>query len=43
MVNKDQYAYLAELAGGHVLVVLNRAGMPMELAVDDLPLPMGCG
>jgi glycosidase len=39
--NKDQYACLRTSAEEQVLVVLNRAGTPVELEVDDLPLADG--
>jgi glycosidase len=43
LVSADQYAYLRSTAAEHVLVLLNRAGSakPVELPVDDLPLPDG--
>src|SRR5262249_1881647 len=41
LVNKDQYVCLRSSPEEHVLVVLNRAGAPLELEVDDLPLPDG--
>jgi glycosidase len=43
MVDRDQYAYLRSTPEEHVLVLLNRAGRhgPIELEVDDLPLPEG--
>lgn len=42
LVEQDRYAYLRSTPEEHVLVVLNRAGAnPVELEVDDLPLPEG--
>jgi hypothetical protein len=40
---ENQYAYLRTSPEEQVLVVLNRAGAekPLELEVDDLPLPDG--
>jgi glycosidase len=41
LVNPDQYAFLRSSPEEQVLVVLNRAGTPVELEVDDLPLADG--
>lgn len=43
LVDKGQYAYLRSTAEEHVLVVLSRSGAtsPIELNVDDIPLPDG--
>jgi glycosidase len=41
--DSDRYAYLRSSSEEDVLVILNRAGAekPIEISVDDLPLPNG--
>ncbi len=41
LVNQDQYAILRSSPEEHVIVVLNRSAKPLELDVDELPLPDG--
>jgi glycosidase len=41
LANRDQYVCLRSSPEEHVLVALTRGGAPLDLDVDDLPLPDG--